>query len=87
MSSVVRGRATMRPINPNNAPHTDSDNNRMAGLSPIALPIIFGVSTMSVMAWTTTNTMTAEPNIIQKFSPVSTALRADRSIIGMKAKP
>ena len=87
MRRVVSGRATMSPMKPNRAPHTDSDRSRMAGLRPMALPIIFGVSTMSVMACTTMNTITAEPNISQKFSPVSTALSAESSIIGMKAKP
>ena len=87
MSRVVSGRATIRPMNPSKAPHTDSDKRRMAGLSPMALPIILGVSTMSVITCTTLNTITAEPNISHKFSPVSTALRAESSTLGITAPP
>ena len=49
MTSVVSGNATMSPMKPSRAPHTESDNNRMAGLSPMALPMIFGVTIMSVI--------------------------------------
>ena len=67
MRRVVSGRATIKPRNPNKAPHTERLSRRMAGLSPIALPIIFGVTTMSVSICTTQNTKNARPKTIQKF--------------------
>ena len=85
MMRVVRGRAIISPMKPNKAPQTDSDSNRMAGLSPIALPIILGVTTMSVIICTTMNSPTANPNTIQKFCPVSAALSMARKAVGMMA--
>lgn len=67
MMMVVRGRATMRPMKPKIVPQTDKDKSNTAGLSPIALPIIFGVTIMSVIICTTANKPTANPNITQKF--------------------
>ena len=87
MIRVVNGKAMIKPMKPSNAPHTESERRITAGLRPIALPIILGVSTMSVIACTTTNTATAEAKIIQKFCPVSAAFSNDRNIIGMKARP
>ena len=69
--SVVSGRAMISPIKPKRAPHTESERSRIAGLSPMALPIIFGVITMSIRACMMANTANAEPKIIQKFCPVS----------------
>ena len=86
MSNVVSGKAMMSPTKPSNAPHTDSDNKRMAGFSPIADPMIFGVVTMSVMICTMMNTSTAIPKITQKFCPVSAALSKARNAVGMSAK-
>ena len=83
---VVSGRAMINPMNPNNAPHTERDNRRMAGLSPIAFPMTFGVTIMSEMICTIMNTRTAEPKTIQKFSPVSAAFSMARKAVGIKAK-
>ena len=47
--SVVRGRAIINPMNPSMAPHTDSESSSIAGLSPIALPIILGMTIVSVI--------------------------------------
>ena len=58
----------------------------MAGLSPMAFSMTFGVTTMSMIICTTINTNTAEPRIIQKFCPVSAAFRAARNAVGMRAK-
>ena len=65
MSSVVRGKAIIRPIKPKRAPHTERERRRMAGLSPMAFPIILGVSTMSVMSCTMANTASADMRITQ----------------------
>ena len=87
MRIVVRGNAMISPMNPSRDPQTDKDRSSTAGLSPMALPMILGVSTRSVMSCTIINTRTAEPKIIQKFSPVSADLSNDKNTIGMKAKP
>ena len=84
MMSVVKGRAMMRPMKPSSAPHTDSESSRMAGFSPIALPIIFGVTIMSVIICTTQKSPTANPNTTQKFCPVSAALRIANKMVGRK---
>ena len=73
MRMVVRGRAMMRPMKPSRVPHTESDSSSMAGLRPMALPMIFGVTTMSLIICTMQNTATAPASIIQKFWPVSAA--------------
>lgn len=73
MMSVVRGRAMISPMKPSSAPHTDSDSSSIAGFSPMAFPITFGVTMVSVIICTMMNTSTAEPKTIQKFSPVSAA--------------
>ena len=86
MMSVVRGKAMISPMKPSKAPHIDSDNNRMAGLSPICLPITFGVTTISVITCTTAKTSTASQKIIQKFCPVSAAVSRARNAVGMSAK-
>ena len=52
----------------------------------MALPIIFGVTTMSVITCTTMNRPTAMPKIIQKFCPVSAALSIARNAAGIRAK-
>ena len=64
---VVRGRAMMRPMKPRMAPHTERERSKMAGLRPMALPMIFGVTTMSVIICTTAKTRNAMPNTYQKF--------------------
>lgn len=87
MMSVVSGRAMMSPMKPSKAPHTESDNKITAGLRPIALPIILGVSTMSVIICTMTNTPVADAKITQKFWPVSAALSNESITIGMNARP
>ena len=86
MSNVVNGRATISPIKPSNAPHTESDNSNIAGLSPMALPMILGVTIISVIICTTMNNPTAKPNTIQKFCPVSAAFNIARKAVGIKAK-
>ena len=86
MMSVVKGRAMMRPMTPSSAPHTDSESSRMAGFSPIALPIIFGVTIMSVIICTTQKSPTANPNTTQKFCQVSAALSMARKAVGIMAK-
>ncbi len=86
MMSVVRGRAMMSPMKPSSAPHTESESSRIAGFRPIALPIIFGVTIMSVIICTTQNSPTANPNTTQKFCPVSAALSMARKAVGMMAK-
>ena len=43
MGLVVSGRAMIMPSRPSSVPHTDSDSSMMAGLSPMALPMILGV--------------------------------------------
>ena len=65
MMSVVSGRAMIRPMKPSRAPHTESERRRMAGLSPIAFPMIFGVTIMSVIICTTMNRPTASPKTIR----------------------
>ena len=63
-------------------PHTESDSSSMAGLRPMALPMIFGVTTMSLIICTMQNTATAPASIIQKFWPVSAALSRARNTVG-----
>ena len=82
---VVRGSAIISPIKPSNAPQTDSESKRMAGLSLIAFPIILGVTTISEMICTMINTNTAIPKIIQKFCPVSAAFSNERNAVGINA--
>ena len=76
----------MSPMKPSRAPQTERLSSKMAGLSPMALPMIFGVIIMSMIICTIMNTATAEIRIIQKFCPVSTALRSARKTVGMRAK-
>lgn len=83
---VVSGRAIINPRNPRSAPHTDSDRRRIAGFSPMALPITFGVTTMSVMICTMMKTASALRKMAQKFSPVSAAFRMAKKTVGMRAK-
>ena len=85
MISVVSGRAMISPMKPSMAPHTDNESSRIAGLSPMALPMIFGVITMSVIICTTTNKPTAIPKMSQKFCPVSAALSIARKAVGIRA--
>ena len=85
MSRVVNGSATISPMKPSNAPHTESERSKMAGLSPIAFPMIFGVTIMSHIICTTMNTKTANPKIIQKFCPVSAALSMASNAVGINA--
>ena len=73
-------------MNPSNAPHTESESSSMAGFNPIALPMILGVTIMSVIICTTMNSPTAKPNTIQKFCPVSAALSMARKAVGIRAK-
>ena len=86
MISVVSGKAMISPIKPKRAPQTERERSRIAGLSPIALPIIFGVITISISNCTTANTISAEAKIIQKFCPVSAALSNARKAVGISAK-
>ena len=84
--SVVSGRAMISPMKPNSAPHTERESSRMAGFSPMAFPMIFGVITMSISTCTTAKTARADPKMIQKFCPVSAALSRARNAVGMSAK-
>ena len=86
MMIVVGGRAMIRPMNPSKVPHTESESNRIAGFMPIAFPMIFGVTNMSIMTCTMQNTANAEAKMTQKFSPVSAAFRSARKAVGMRAK-
>ena len=86
MIRVVSGSAMISPIKPRSAPHTDSDSKRMAGLSPMVLPMMRGVTIASVIICTTQNKPTAIPNTIQKFCPVSAALSIARKAVGIRAK-
>ena len=45
--SDVSGRAIMSPIKPKSDPHIDNESSMMAGLSPVAEPIMRGVRKMS----------------------------------------
>ena len=74
------------PMKPSNVPQTESDNSNIAGLSPIAFPIIFGVIIISIIICTMQNTATAPASMIQKFCPVSAALSIARNAVGMRAK-
>ena len=85
MIRVVSGKAMITPIKPNNDPHTDNESRMMAGFSPMALPITRGVTTISEMICTTANTKMAVPKIIQKFCPVSAALRRAKNAVGIRA--
>lgn len=84
--SVVRGRAMISPMKPSSAPHIDSDSSSIARFSPMAFPITFGVTMVSVIICTMMNTSTAEPKTIQKFSPVSAAFSPARNAVGISAK-
>ena len=86
MRRVVSGNATIKPMKPNKAPQMERLRSKIAGFSPMALPIILGVTTMSVMICTTQNTNTAKPNTSQKFCPVSAALSMARKAVGMRAR-
>ena len=86
MMRVVSGKAMISPMKPSKAPHTERERSRMAGFSPIAFPMIFGVITISISTCTMANTANAIPKIIQKFSPVSAALSSERKAAGMSAK-
>ena len=71
------------PKMPSSAPQTDRESRMMAELSPITLPIIFGVRMVSCMVCTTAKTMSAISRMNQKFSPVSAALTIARMMVGM----
>ena len=86
MSRVVNGSATIKPINPKSTPHTDSESNRIAGLSPMALPMTLGVTIMSQMSCTMMNTAMADSRTSQKFCPVSAAFSSANNAAGMRAK-
>ena len=86
MSIVVSGRATISPMNPSSVPHTERASNSMAGFSPMAFPMMRGVTTMSIMICTMQNTATALASITQKFCPVSAAFSRARKAVGIKAK-
>ncbi len=86
MRSVVRGRAMMSPMKPSSEPHTESESSRMAGFSPMALPMMRGVTTMSVIIWTKAKRPNARPNTSRKLCPVSAALSMARKAVGMSAK-
>ena len=73
-------------MNPSSVPHTERARSRMAGFSPIAFPITFGVTTMSIITCTMQNTATALASITQKFCPVSAALSNARNAVGIRAK-
>ena len=76
----------MRPMNPNSVPQTESERSSMAGFMPMAFPMTFGVTIMSMITWTMQNTANADRNITQKFSPVSAAFSRARNAVGMRAK-
>ncbi len=50
----MRGRAISIPRKPRRVPQMERERRMIAGLSPIALPIIFGVRIKSCMHCTTT---------------------------------
>ena len=52
----------------------------------MALPITFGVTTMSVIICTMIKTARALRKMAQKFSPVSAAFRMAKKTVGMRAK-
>ena len=74
------------PMNPNRAPHTDSESRRIAGLRPMALPMIFGVMIISMMICTMMKMATADARLIQEFCQVSAAFSRARKAVGIKAK-
>ena len=82
MIIVVSGKAMMRPMKPNSAPHTESDSSRIAGLSPMALPMMRGTRMVSVITWTMAKTASAPNRMAQKLSPVSAAFSSDRKTMG-----
>ncbi len=85
MSKVVSGSAIIKPTNPNREPQTESESSNTAGLRRMALPMILGVSTMSVINCMMPNTINAVSRMNQKLSPVSTDFSRERITMGMSA--
>ena len=84
MRMVVSGKAMIKPMKPSKAPQMDNERSRTAGFKPIAFPITFGVTTISIMICTMINTSTAAPKIIQKLLPVLAAFISASSAVGMR---
>ena len=72
------------PSIPINEPQIERDKRMMAGFSPVIFPMILGMRKVSCIIWTMAKTASAHAMIIQKFSPVSAALRIANRTVGRK---
>ena len=79
----MRGRAIISPANPSKDPQMESDSRMMAGLSPVALPMMRGVRNASCMICAMTNTAMVSPPNTQKLLPPSAAPMIQRNSAGM----
>ena len=82
-SKDVSGSAMMRPTKPSNDPHTDSDSSMIAGLSPVASPMIRGVRNASCMTCAMRKTAIVSDPSNQKLVPPSAAPMMQRNSAGM----
>ena len=72
------------PSIPINEPQMERDKRMMAGFSPVIFPMILGTRKVSCMICTIAKTANAHAMIIQKFCPVSAALRIANKMVGRK---